>query len=141
MAPELLKGEEYDYSVDYFTLGVTLYEFLAAKGPFRTRGEKVSLHGFMIIWSRSKTTQFLSSWLPLFTWSLWLPLLSYSETAAVPFITLLRAPRCGKNENTNFLNYIIDKILRGFLCTCLAFESVNVHCFSSLFFVLSVGGK
>lgn len=41
MAPELLRGEEYDYSVDYFTLGVTLYEFLAAKGPFRTRGEKV----------------------------------------------------------------------------------------------------
>ncbi|KAM6942838.1 rhodopsin kinase GRK1 isoform 2-T2 [Xenentodon cancila] len=41
MAPELLKGEEYDYSVDYFTLGVTLYEFMAAKGPFRTRGEKV----------------------------------------------------------------------------------------------------
>ncbi|XP_046887034.1 rhodopsin kinase GRK1 [Hypomesus transpacificus] len=41
MAPELLKGEEYDYSVDYFTLGVTLFEFLAAKGPFRSRGEKV----------------------------------------------------------------------------------------------------
>ncbi|XP_070685506.1 rhodopsin kinase GRK1 [Pempheris klunzingeri] len=41
MAPELLKGEEYDYSADYFTLGVTLYEFMAAKGPFRTRGEKV----------------------------------------------------------------------------------------------------
>lgn len=44
MAPELLKGEEYDYSVDYFTLGVTLFEFLAAKGPFRSRGEKVSQH-------------------------------------------------------------------------------------------------
>lgn len=43
MAPELLKGEEYDYSVDYFALGVTLYEFLAAKGPFRTRGEKVEM--------------------------------------------------------------------------------------------------
>ncbi|XP_061597556.1 rhodopsin kinase GRK1 [Cololabis saira] len=41
MAPELLKGREYDYSVDYFTLGVTLYEFMAAKGPFRSRGEKV----------------------------------------------------------------------------------------------------
>ncbi|KAJ8003415.1 hypothetical protein DPEC_G00148080 [Dallia pectoralis] len=41
MAPELLKGEEYDWSVDYFTLGVTVYEFMAAKGPFRTRGEKV----------------------------------------------------------------------------------------------------
>lgn len=48
MAPELLKGEEYDYSVDYFTLGVTLFEFLAAKGPFRTRGEKVSLHWCVI---------------------------------------------------------------------------------------------
>ncbi|CAI5791501.1 rhodopsin kinase GRK1 [Podarcis lilfordi] len=41
MAPELLKGEEYDSSVDYFTLGVTLYEMVAAKGPFRSRGEKV----------------------------------------------------------------------------------------------------
>lgn len=43
MAPELLRGEEYDYSVDYFALGVTLYEFIAAKGPFRTRGEKVNM--------------------------------------------------------------------------------------------------
>lgn len=43
MAPELLRGEEYDYSVDYFALGVTLYEFIAAKGPFRTRGEKVTM--------------------------------------------------------------------------------------------------
>ncbi|XP_074521983.1 rhodopsin kinase GRK1 [Halichoeres trimaculatus] len=41
MAPELLRGEEYDFSVDYFALGVTLYEFMAAKGPFRSRGEKV----------------------------------------------------------------------------------------------------
>ncbi|XP_078514204.1 rhodopsin kinase GRK1 [Lissotriton helveticus] len=41
MAPELLQGEEYDYSVDYFSLGVTLYEMIAAKGPFRSRGEKV----------------------------------------------------------------------------------------------------
>ncbi|XP_077171160.1 rhodopsin kinase GRK1 [Paroedura picta] len=41
MAPELLKGEEYDYSVDYFTLGVTLFEMIAAKGAFRNRGEKV----------------------------------------------------------------------------------------------------
>ncbi|XP_018428616.1 PREDICTED: rhodopsin kinase [Nanorana parkeri] len=41
MAPELLNGEEYDYSVDYFSLGVTLYEMIAARGPFRCRGEKV----------------------------------------------------------------------------------------------------
>ncbi|KAF7650506.1 hypothetical protein LDENG_00125380 [Lucifuga dentata] len=30
-----------DYTVDYFTLGVTLYEMIAAKGPFRVRGEQV----------------------------------------------------------------------------------------------------
>ncbi|KAG7275934.1 hypothetical protein CRUP_011384 [Coryphaenoides rupestris] len=41
MSPEMLKGEKYDTSVDYFTLGVTLFEFLAAKNPFRDRGEKV----------------------------------------------------------------------------------------------------
>ncbi|XP_069738565.1 rhodopsin kinase GRK1 [Phaenicophaeus curvirostris] len=41
MAPEVLRDEEYDWSVDYFTLGVTLYEMLEAKGPFRRRGEKV----------------------------------------------------------------------------------------------------
>ncbi|KAL4663805.1 hypothetical protein H8957_013483 [Semnopithecus entellus] len=41
MAPELLQGEEYGFSVDYFALGVTLYEMIAARGPFRARGEKV----------------------------------------------------------------------------------------------------
>lgn len=41
MAPELLRGEEYNFSVDYFALGVTLYEMIAARGPFRARGEKV----------------------------------------------------------------------------------------------------
>ena len=41
MAPELIQKKEYDYTVDYFTLGVTLFEMVAAKGPFRVRGEKV----------------------------------------------------------------------------------------------------
>ncbi|XP_053296093.1 rhodopsin kinase GRK1 isoform X2 [Pleuronectes platessa] len=41
MSPEMLKGEKYDTSVDYYTLGVTLFEFMAAKNPFRNRGEKV----------------------------------------------------------------------------------------------------
>ncbi|KAM6986240.1 rhodopsin kinase GRK1-like [Aplochiton taeniatus] len=41
MSPEMLKGEKYNTSVDYFTLGVTLYEFMAARNPFRERGEKV----------------------------------------------------------------------------------------------------
>lgn len=41
MAPELIEQKEYDYTVDYFTLGVTVFEMIAAKGPFRQRGEKV----------------------------------------------------------------------------------------------------
>lgn len=41
MAPELLEKKQYDSSVDYFTLGVTVFEMIAAKGPFRIRGEKV----------------------------------------------------------------------------------------------------
>ncbi|XP_075418700.1 rhodopsin kinase GRK1 [Tenrec ecaudatus] len=41
MAPELLRSEEYGFSVDYFALGVTVYEMIAARGPFRARGEKV----------------------------------------------------------------------------------------------------
>uniref|UniRef100_A0A3Q3ISF2 Protein kinase domain-containing protein n=1 Tax=Monopterus albus TaxID=43700 RepID=A0A3Q3ISF2_MONAL len=41
MSPEMLKGENYDVSVDYYTLGVTLFEFIAAKNPFRNSWEKV----------------------------------------------------------------------------------------------------
>ena len=48
MAPELLQGEEYDFSVDYFALGVTLYEMIAARGPFRARGEKVGGHSVIL---------------------------------------------------------------------------------------------
>lgn len=47
MAPELLRGEEYSFSVDYFALGVTLYEMIAARGPFRARGEKVGRGGLV----------------------------------------------------------------------------------------------
>lgn len=49
MAPELLRGEEYDFSVDYFALGVTLYEMIAARGPFRARGEKVGGHAACVL--------------------------------------------------------------------------------------------
>ena len=49
MAPEMLKGEKYDTSVDYFTLGVTLFEFMAAKNPFRNRGEKVSFLSAVVL--------------------------------------------------------------------------------------------
>ncbi|KAK2118650.1 hypothetical protein P7K49_000036 [Saguinus oedipus] len=40
-AASLRPEMEYDFSVDYFALGVTLYEMIAARGPFRARGEKV----------------------------------------------------------------------------------------------------
>lgn len=48
MAPELIQKKEYDYTVDYFTLGVTLFEMVAAKGPFRVRGEKVQI----LLWTK-----------------------------------------------------------------------------------------
>lgn len=51
MAPELLQKKEYDYTVDYFTLGVTVYEMIAAKGPFRQRGEKVQ--NMWLLWIKN----------------------------------------------------------------------------------------
>lgn len=60
MAPELLQKKEYDYSVDYFTLGVTLYEMIAAKGPFRVRGEKVLQKRIQGFFGGQKYPQFFS---------------------------------------------------------------------------------
>lgn len=37
ISPELLRNEEYDFSVDWWALGVLLYEMLAGKSPFVTQ--------------------------------------------------------------------------------------------------------
>jgi serine/threonine protein kinase len=34
IAPEMLRGESYDYSVDWWALGVLLYEMMAGRSPF-----------------------------------------------------------------------------------------------------------
>lgn len=41
MAPEVVKGEYYTYSPDWFGLGCLLYEMIEGQSPFRARKEKV----------------------------------------------------------------------------------------------------
>lgn len=41
MAPEVLKQEYYRYSVDWWSLGCSIYEMVAARLPFRDFREKV----------------------------------------------------------------------------------------------------
>ena len=38
IAPEILRGEEYDYSVDWWALGVLMFEMLAGRSPFDVVG-------------------------------------------------------------------------------------------------------
>lgn len=38
IAPEILRGEDYSYSVDYWALGVLMYEMMAGRSPFDIAG-------------------------------------------------------------------------------------------------------
>lgn len=42
IAPEILRGCDYRFSVDWWALGVLLYEMLAGRSPFDTLGESVT---------------------------------------------------------------------------------------------------
>jgi len=39
IAPEMLRGEDYDFSVDWWALGVLLYEMMAGRSPFEPLNE------------------------------------------------------------------------------------------------------
>lgn len=41
MAPEILKEEDYSYAVDWFAMGCSIYEMIAARTPFKDFKEKV----------------------------------------------------------------------------------------------------
>lgn len=41
MAPEILKGEEYDYGVDWWSLGCVIYDMMSGKPPFTGNSHKV----------------------------------------------------------------------------------------------------
>ncbi|XP_012860546.1 rhodopsin kinase GRK1 [Echinops telfairi] len=66
MAPELLRSEEYGFSVDYFALGVTVYEMIAARGPFRARGEKDSKEPTKMVFLASRSQHLLRMLIPPF---------------------------------------------------------------------------
>lgn len=42
MAPEILKDEPYSYPVDWFAMGCSVYEMIAAQTPFRDPKEKAN---------------------------------------------------------------------------------------------------
>ena len=47
MAPEILLGREYDYKVDCFALGVSLYELVTDTTPFKSRNKDLCRENIM----------------------------------------------------------------------------------------------
>ena len=46
MAPEQLSGDEYDKSIDWWAVGIILYEMLYGVNPFDLKNENLSLDEF-----------------------------------------------------------------------------------------------
>ena len=43
MAPEILEGKNYNKSIDWWAMGIMLYELLFAKNPFNLQDEDLSV--------------------------------------------------------------------------------------------------
>ena len=56
MAPELIKGEGYSYTLDWWTLGVLTYELVTGRSPFKSRnqGIKKSKITFTLLYEKVK---------------------------------------------------------------------------------------
>eukprot|EP00253_Pinus_taeda_P020024 PITA_20024 len=60
VAPEMLKGIGHDFAVDWWALGVLLYEMLYGKTPFKGATRKETFYNILI-----KQPQFSGPWTPL----------------------------------------------------------------------------
>ena len=59
IAPEMLRGEDYDYSVDFWALGVLMFEMLAGRSPFDVVGAFFSAGNILVLPSvRSSVRRF-----------------------------------------------------------------------------------
>ena len=47
IAPELLKGQKYGASVDWWSFGILLYEMMGFRTPFYDKNRKVMFHGII----------------------------------------------------------------------------------------------
>ncbi|KAF8473975.1 kinase-like domain-containing protein [Kalaharituber pfeilii] len=58
MAPEVLKGEDYDFTVDYWSLGCMLYEALAGYPPFAGSTTEETWHNLKHWWKVLRKPEF-----------------------------------------------------------------------------------
>eukprot|EP01018_Ginkgo_biloba_P005201 Gb_41169 [translate_table: standard] len=60
VAPEMLKGTGHEFAVDWWALGILVYEMLYGKTPFRGSTRKETFYNILV-----KQPQFMGPWTPL----------------------------------------------------------------------------